>query len=67
MTGTKEGGKKAALTNKQREPEFYKRIGSIGGKNRHAGTNINGVEKMTSEQREIYKTQRADGKKINVE
>lgn len=32
MAGTKEGGKKAAAKNLQREPGFYQRIGAIGGK-----------------------------------
>lgn len=33
MAGTKEGGKKASLTNKEKYGEdFYKNIGSIGGK-----------------------------------
>lgn len=33
MSGTKEGGRKASITNKERHGEdFYKRIGSIGGK-----------------------------------
>ena len=32
MAGTKEGGLKAAAANLKREPGFYKRIGSIGGK-----------------------------------
>ncbi len=35
MSGTKAGGAKAALTNKTKDPDFYKRIGSKGGK---AGT-----------------------------
>ena len=67
MVGTTEGGRKAALANQKRDPDFYKKIGSIGGKNAHAGTNINGVSKMTPEQRKIYKAPRASGKKINVE
>lgn len=33
MAGTKEGGRKAAITNKIKQGEdFYKRIGSKGGK-----------------------------------
>lgn len=33
MAGTKEGGKKASITNKEKHGEdFYKRIGSMGGK-----------------------------------
>jgi len=38
MPGTKEGGKKAAKTNKQRYGEnFYKRIGPLGGKKSRGG------------------------------
>lgn len=33
MSGTKAGGKKAAATNLKRNPEFYKEIGAIGGRN----------------------------------
>lgn len=38
MSGTKTGGLKASATNKRLHGEdFYKRIGSIGGKNGHTG------------------------------
>lgn len=38
MAGTLEGGKKAAITNKEKYgPDFYARIGSIGGKNGRTG------------------------------
>lgn len=37
MAGTKEGGRKAAETNLTNDPNFYKRIGSIGGKNGRTG------------------------------
>ena len=37
MAGTKEGGKKAATSNKSREPGFYARIGAIGGKKGKTG------------------------------
>lgn len=37
MAGTKAGGIKAAETNLRRDPNFYVRIGSIGGKNGHTG------------------------------
>lgn len=37
MAGTKAGGIKAAETNLRRDPNFYARIGSIGGKNGHTG------------------------------
>lgn len=38
MSGTKAGGLKAAKTNKLKNGEdFYKRIGSVGGRNGHTG------------------------------
>ena len=38
MAGTKLGGQKAALTNKQRHGDgFYARIGAKGGRNGHTG------------------------------
>ncbi len=37
MAGTKEGGKKAALKNLQRDPDFYAKIGRKGGVNGHTG------------------------------
>ncbi len=37
MAGTKIGGKKAALKNLANDPDFYKRIGAIGGKNGTTG------------------------------
>lgn len=38
MAGTKEGGRKAALTNKMKHgDDFYARIGQIGGRNGHTG------------------------------
>lgn len=38
MVGTKAGGLKAAKTNKLNNGEdFYKRIGSVGGRNGHTG------------------------------
>lgn len=38
MAGTKQGGEAAARTNKEKYGEdFYKRIGSRGGKNGHTG------------------------------
>ena len=37
MAGTKEGGKKAAQKNLQRDANFYAKIGAKGGKNGHTG------------------------------
>ena len=38
MAGTKEGGVKAALTNKNRHgKDFYAQIGAKGGRNGHTG------------------------------
>ena len=38
MSGTKEGGKRAAETNKKNHgPNFYAEIGRRGGKNGHTG------------------------------
>lgn len=37
MAGTKEGGRKAALKNLQRDPDFYAKIGQKGGKNGKTG------------------------------
>ena len=45
MAGTKEGGQLAKAKILKRDPDFYKRIGRIGGKNGHTG----GFAKMDSE------------------
>lgn len=37
MAGTKAGGQKAAAKNLERDPNFYAKIGSKGGKNGHTG------------------------------
>lgn len=37
MAGTIEGGKKAAAKNLARDPDFYAKIGKIGGKNGTTG------------------------------
>lgn len=38
MAGTKEGGQRAAATNKARHgADFYARLGRLGGKNSHTG------------------------------
>ena len=37
MAGNKEGGLKAAAKNTANDPDFYRRIGRIGGRNGHGG------------------------------
>lgn len=37
MAGTVNGGRKAALTNLAKDPDFYKKIGRRGGTNGHTG------------------------------
>jgi general stress protein YciG len=37
MAGTKLGGKKAAEKNLANDPNFYRRIGAIGGRNGNTG------------------------------
>lgn len=37
MAGTKEGGRKAALKNLQKDPLFYAKIGAKGGRNGTTG------------------------------
>lgn len=37
MAGTKAGGQKAAAKNLANDPDFYKRIGSKGGRNGNTG------------------------------
>ena len=46
MSGTREGGLKAAKTNLERNgKDFYSRIGSQGGKNGHTGGFFNNPER----------------------
>lgn len=55
MAGTKDGGRRAAATNKQRHgKDFYARIGSRGGKNGHTGgfaSDVVGKDGLTGAQR----------------
>lgn len=37
MPGTTAGGRKAAATNLANDPDFFKKIGKIGGRNGHTG------------------------------
>jgi hypothetical protein len=44
MAGTVAGGKRAALKNLEGDPDFYRRIGSIGGRNGHTGGFASSIE-----------------------
>lgn len=37
LSGSRAGGLKAAATNKAKDPNFYRRIGQIGGRNGNRG------------------------------
>lgn len=37
MAGTKAGGQKAAARNLANDPNFYRKIGRVGGRNGHTG------------------------------
>lgn len=51
MAGTVEGGKRAAEKNLASDPEFYNKIGSMGGKKGAADGVIKGFAAMTPEKR----------------
>ena len=55
MAGTKDGGRRAAATNKQRHgKDFYARIGARGGKNGHTGgfaSDVVGKDGLTGSER----------------
>lgn len=55
MAGTKNGGRRAAATNKERHgKDFYARIGARGGKNGHTGgfaSDVVGKDGLTGVQR----------------
>ena len=42
MAGTKEGGMRAAQKNKERDPDFYFKIGQKGGKTRTPNSHLKG-------------------------
>lgn len=73
MSGTKEGGKKAAETNRKKQgKDFYKRIGREGGKNGHTGgfaSDIVGKDGLTGYQRAIIAGRKGGkaGKRKKVE
>ena len=50
MSQTKEGGKKTAITNKAKDPDYYAKIGAMGGKAKVK----KGFAMMTPEQRSKY-------------
>jgi general stress protein YciG len=37
VSGTVEGGRKAAAKNRANDPNFYRKIGVLGGRNGHTG------------------------------
>lgn len=55
MAGNKEGGRRAALTNKERHgSDFYAKIGAKGGRNSHTGgfaSEVVGRDGLTGAQR----------------
>lgn len=55
MAGNKDGGRRAAATNKERHgKDFYARIGARGGKNGHTGgfaSDVVGKDGLTGAQR----------------
>lgn len=54
MSGTKAGGMKAAAANKANDPDFYRKIGSKGGKLGHTGgfaSKSVGIDGLTGPQR----------------
>lgn len=55
MAGNKEGGRRAALTNKERHgSDFYAKIGAKGGRNSHTGgfaSEVVGKDGLTGAQR----------------
>ena len=54
MAGTIEGGQKAARKNKKNDPDFYRKIGAIGGRNGKTGgfaSDKIGADGLTGRQR----------------
>lgn len=55
MTGTKEGGRKTALTNKLKHgDDYYAKIGKKGGMNGHTGgfaSDVTGKDGLTGKER----------------
>lgn len=51
MSGTLAGGRKASITNKSKNPNFYREIGAIGGKKGKADGTIKGFAAMPREKR----------------
>jgi uncharacterized protein len=56
MSGNKLGGQKARDKNLEKDPDFYSKIGTIGGKNGHTGGFYNN--------RELARTAGSKGGKI---
>lgn len=56
MAGTREGGLKAAASNRAHNPNFYRDIGRIGGTNGHTGgfaSETVGADGLTGYQRAV--------------
>lgn len=58
MGGNRTGGLAAAKTNKENDPDFYKKIGSMGGKRK--------VPKGFALNKELARTAGAKGGRISV-
>lgn len=54
MAGTKAGGKKAAIKNLAKDPDFYAKIGKMGGASSRTGgfaSNVRGKDGLTGRER----------------
>lgn len=76
MSGTREGGKRAAKANLAKDPNFYSKIGKLGGQASSTGgfaSDKVGEDGLTGKERAIEagakggrKSRRGPGKKIEV-
>lgn len=66
MAGNREGGLKAAAKNKQRDPDFYAKIGRKGGKNGHTGGFAANRELASIAGRKGGKISKRGSKKVNL-
>ena len=63
MAGTKIGGLKTAKKNLKSDPDFYRRIGAIGGRNGNTGGFAADVMCFCDEFMEGHQTRRCAGRK----